>query len=109
MSSIPVCSEQDVRSGRGTRVRVNGEDLVLFRVDEHICAVANNCPHQHFAKLHDGLYENGIVTCPMHGWSFDVRTGAPVNAGGRLRTFPAEVRNGTVYVDPGTASSDDGR
>lgn len=99
MTRLAVCKELDVRSGRGLRVTLNGEDLVLFRADGKICAVANNCPHQHFAKLHDGLYENGIVTCPMHGWSFDVRTGASTNAGGRLKTFPAESVNGTVYVD----------
>lgn len=99
MTRRAVCKENDVRSGRGLRVSLNGEDLVLFRAEGEICAVANNCPHQHFAKLHDGLYENGIVTCPMHGWSFDVRTGVSTNASGRLRTFPVAVENGTVYID----------
>lgn len=99
MTRVAACKVDDVRSGRGRRVTVNGEDLVLFRADGDICAVENNCPHQHFAKLHDGLYENGVITCPMHGWAFNVKTGASTNAGGRLKTRPVVIENGTVYID----------
>ena len=34
----------------------------------------------------------------MHGWSYDVVTGKPVNAGGRLRTFAVRVDGKDVYV-----------
>ena len=45
------------------------------------------------------MFESGIVTCPMHGWAYDVRTGISTNADGRLKIFPAEVLDGKVFVD----------
>ncbi len=93
------CSASDVNDRRGKRVTVAGEDLVLFFAEGKICAVANFCPHQHFRKLHEGMFDNGIVTCPMHGWAYDVRTGISTNASGRLRTFPATVMNGKIMVE----------
>lgn len=93
-----VCNIEEVKTGRGKKVIVDGEDIVLFKIDEQICAIANHCPHQHFQKLHEGMYEDGVVTCPMHGWAYDVRTGISVNASGKLRTFETEVKNGKVFL-----------
>jgi len=96
-----VCTVDEVKEGRGKRVFADGEEIVLFKVNGTICAIANLCPHQRFRKLHEGMFENGIVTCPMHGWAYDVRTGMSVNASGRVKTFKTEVRNGNILiVDP---------
>lgn len=80
---------------------IGDEEIVLFKVGDNICAVANLCPHQRFRKLHEGMFENGIVTCPMHGWAYDVSTGISTNASGKLQTFRTEVRDGIIYlIDP---------
>lgn len=92
----------EIKTGRGKKVVVDGEEIVLFKVDNQVCAVLNLCPHQKFQKLHEGMFENGIVTCPMHGWSYDVRTGISTNADGRLKIFPVEVVNGIVIVEIGS-------
>ena len=86
----------EVTEGRGKRVRINGEEIVLFKVDGQICAIANMCPHQRFQLLHEGEFKDGIVTCPMHGWAYDVRTGVSVNASGKVRIFPVEIKNEKV-------------
>ena len=98
MNNVVVCNVDDVGRGRGKRVIVEDEDLVLFNVDGRVCAVRNMCPHQKFQKLHEGMFENGIVTCPMHGWSYDVRTGISTNADGKLKVYDTEVKNGKVIV-----------
>lgn len=99
MNKVHVCNIDEVKAGRGKKIIVDGEEIVLFKADEQIYAVLNLCPHQKFQKLHEGLFENGVVTCPMHGWSYDVRTGISTNADGRLKTFPVEVRDGKVIVE----------
>jgi nitrite reductase (NADH) small subunit len=96
---VPMCNIEEVHRGSGKRVVIYGEEIVLFRVGDEVCAILNVCPHQKFQKLHEGLFENGIVTCPMHGWAYDVRTGISTNADGRLKTFPVEVKDGKVIVD----------
>lgn len=94
-----VCSIDEIKEGRGKKAVVDNEEIVLFKVEGKIYAIANMCPHQRFQKLHEGMFENGIVTCPMHGWAYDVRTGVSVNASGRVKTFPTEVKNGMVLID----------
>jgi nitrite reductase (NADH) small subunit len=98
MNKVIVCNIDELKEGRGKRSVVNDEEIALFKVDEQICAISNMCPHQKFQKLHDGLFENGIVTCPMHGWAYDVRTGISTNASGRVKTFKTEVKNGKVFL-----------
>jgi len=93
-----VCNFDEVKEARGKRVVVEGEEIALFKVDGKVCAISNMCPHQKFQKLHDGMFENGIVTCPMHGWAYDVRTGISTNASGRVKVFETEVKNGEVIV-----------
>ena len=94
----PVAHIDDIGSGRGKRIKVEGEEIVLFKIEDGICAVSNHCPHQHFHMLHEGEFKDGIVTCPMHGWAYDVRTGMSTNASGRLKTFSVDVRDKKVFV-----------
>ncbi|MBI4418084.1 MAG: Rieske 2Fe-2S domain-containing protein [Ignavibacteriales bacterium] len=82
---------------------LGGEGGVLFFVDGKWFAARNRCPHQQFEKLHEGEVEGTIVTCPMHGWKFDLRSGLSVNAGGRLRMWNVVEKNGDVFVDRGEA------
>ncbi len=99
MSEHIVCSVDEVKSGRGKKVVIDGEEIALFKVDDEICAVSNMCPHQKFQKLHDGMFENGVVTCPMHGWSYDVRTGISTNASGKLKTYTTGIKNGKILLE----------
>jgi len=87
-----------MREGKGYLSRVDGEEVALFRVGNDFFAVRNLCPHQHFSMLHQGEVKGCVVTCPMHGWSFDLRTGFSTNASGRIKTYPVEVKDGSVYI-----------
>ncbi|HLD77450.1 MAG TPA: Rieske 2Fe-2S domain-containing protein, partial [archaeon] len=74
------------------------------RVGGKLCAFANTCPHMS-GPLGEGEVENGVVTCPLHGARFDVRSGANVGPtfGGEkvspIRVFAAKAENGAVFVD----------
>lgn len=98
MNDYIVCTESEVHEGRGKKVIVDGDEFALFKVEGKICAISNRCPHQQFQKLHEGIFENGIVTCPMHGWAYDVRTGVSTNASGKVRTIETVVKNGKVII-----------
>jgi len=96
-----------MREGKGYLSRVDGEEVALFRVGNDFFAVRNLCPHQHFSMLHQGEVKDCVVTCPMHGWSFDLRTGLSTNASGRLKMYPVEVKDGSVYIQTnGNADSE---
>lgn len=72
---VSVCRAADVpASGTGKVVEVNGRRVALFHVGGEVRAIDNTCAHK-AGPLGEGSCEDGIVTCPMHGWRYDVRTG----------------------------------
>ena len=84
---------------RGTLVHVDGEDIALFKRDGVVYALHNVCSHQHFSKLHDGEIKDLTVTCPMHGWTYDLKSGKAINGDGRVRRYDVRVKNGDVFLE----------
>lgn len=77
----------------------DGRALALFNIDGAIFATDDRCTHGD-ASLSEGFVEGCEVECPFHQGRFDVRTGAPTAAPCtiRLKTYPVEVRDGSVYL-----------
>ncbi len=66
----------DLRDGQ-LRVfpQLGDHGVVVCRVAGQLHAVEDNCSHRD-AKLSEGRLRGGLLTCPLHGAQFDVRTGA---------------------------------
>lgn len=94
-----LCKSIEVSSRHGFRVEVDIEhDLALFRVDGVVYCVSNVCPHKRIPVIYDGHIEQGIVTCPMHGWRYDVCTGKRDTGNSALQRYVVMEHNGWVYV-----------
>ena len=63
-----------IPAGAGRPLDVDGLRVALFNDGARLYAVDDRCPHRG-ASLGEGLLTAGTVTCPWHGWTFDVRTG----------------------------------
>lgn len=90
-------------------VRAGSRRLALYRVGQGIYATDNRCPHA-AASLALGELSGEVVSCPRHGWRFNVRTGACLEqAGWDVRTFPTRVVDGWIEVgcEPEGPSEDD--
>lgn len=74
---VTVGKVADFVPGRGRMVVVNGRHVALFRLDDGFFAIDNLCLHQ-AGPLCDGDIEGGVVTCPWHGWSYEIRSGTLV-------------------------------
>ena len=57
------------------RVVVDGEDVLLAKIDDEIFAVSDICTHSE-VSLSEGDIEGCAIECWLHGSSFDLRTGA---------------------------------
>jgi phthalate 4,5-dioxygenase len=71
---MPACLSEEVMEPGGTpvRVRLLGEDLVVFRDSEGRLGVLDEyCPHRR-ASLVFGRNEECGLRCLYHGWKFDV-------------------------------------
>lgn len=72
---VKVATTQDVAPGRAKMVAAGGRQIALFNVDGSFHAIDGICPHRG-APLSDGEIDGTRVTCPWHGATFDVTTGA---------------------------------
>lgn len=70
-----VGSAAAVRSGQPGKATVEGQKIALFAIGDEIVATNGRCPHAH-GPLHNGEVEGETLTCPWHGWSFNLRSGA---------------------------------
>ncbi len=71
---LVLAQTQDCPPGTGLEVVAGGRMIALFNVDGHFFALDGVCPHQG-GPLGKGELSGHIVTCPWHGWQFDVRSG----------------------------------
>lgn len=68
----------------------NGQEVAIFCVEGQWYAIDNSCPHEG-GPLGEGELEGDIVTCPWHGWQFNVKTGQGNNAYGEdVKRYPIE-------------------
>lgn len=71
---VPVAPAADVPDGEGREFTVEGRVLAVFHVGAEFFALDGICPHAG-GPLGQGTLSGCVVTCPWHGWQFDVRTG----------------------------------
>jgi nitrite reductase/ring-hydroxylating ferredoxin subunit len=88
----------DLPPGACARVELpDGDELAVYNVDGEFYAIENSCPHRG-APLSEGSLCGHVVECGLHGWEFDVRTGACLTVADRIKTYPLKIENGLVSV-----------
>lgn len=93
-----VCKLSSLKEKIGQRFFVDDVDVALFRVGDNVYALNNMCIHQKAGIIYDGYIEDGYVSCPAHGWQFNLETGK-VKAGIKgLDKYEVKVIDDYVYV-----------
>lgn len=87
---VRVARAADLPRGRMLEVTVGSRSIVLCHTREGWFAVDNVCTHA-YAKLSEGRLRKTKLVCPLHGGSFDCRTGAAIGS-------PAVAPLGTYVV-----------
>lgn len=98
-----------LREDRGVRAEIDGTAVAVFRVEGRVYVIDDTCPHAD-GSLAEGEVCGAIVTCPLHAWKFDVRTGDHAYTKKiRVRSWPARIVNGHIEVDVPVAGLGEGR
>ena len=71
----PIVVADELQEGVGTALTVNGTEVAVFRCRSQLYGLQNRCPHAG-GSLADGVVEGDEVICPLHGYRFNIRTGA---------------------------------
>ncbi len=95
-----VAAEADLFEGAGMSVTLENHDIAIFKLEEGVYAINNDCSHGN-AKLCDGFVEGNFVECPFHQAMFDVRNGSVQfgPATEAVQSWPVKIENGRVFLN----------
>jgi nitrite reductase/ring-hydroxylating ferredoxin subunit len=97
---VKVADAAELREEGRMVTRAGGRAIALFHHESEFQAVDNRCPHMGF-PLSDGTVDDGILTCHWHHARFELSCGDTFDPwADDVQSFPTEVRDGGVYVDP---------
>jgi nitrite reductase/ring-hydroxylating ferredoxin subunit len=95
---VAVARLDQVPPGKGTAVTGAGKALTLCNVDGTVYAIDDGCLPTG-AVLGTGTFEDKVVTCRSHGWTYGVTTGhtLPVPDDG-VSSSPVTTVDGKILV-----------
>jgi len=99
MTKRLVCRVADVpENGLRECEAEGGLRLVVANAGGEFFGFQAVCPHQD-VPLCEGLFDGSVLTCHMHLWQWDVRTGAPLGiAEAPLQRYPVTVEGDSLYL-----------
>lgn len=80
-------------------VKLGGKQIALFKTENGIVASNNRCPHQGFPLSEGHMSDDCVLTCNWHNWKFDLKSGETLVGGDKLRRYPVEIRDGSIWID----------
>ena len=105
---IDIAAAAECPPGTSIERVVDGQMVALANVDGVWHAIDGLCPHQG-GPLGAGMLCGTVLTCPWHGWQFDVTDGRHrLSASVRQTVHEAREDQGRVFVrlarprEPGT-------
>lgn len=94
---IRVGRVEDVPVLEGRSVAVGDRRIAVFRTAQGFHALDDACPHRG-GPLADGLVADSCVTCPLHGWRFELRSGAALGDHPGVAVHEVLERDGELWV-----------
>lgn len=119
MTRHRICSAEEIDDGERVLKDIAGREIAVFHVREEYVAVANYCVHAGGPVCEGQLSgtmaadsdawewtwerDGEILTCPWHGWEFDVLTGEFLSDDRfGLITYDVAVEDGDVFLVTGS-------
>ena len=89
---------EEMPPGTIREFQADGRMIALSNVDGRIYAMDNACMHRG-GPLGQGPLAGEVVTCPWHGWQFNVASGETCfNKAIKAKSYPVEVQGGDIVV-----------
>jgi nitrite reductase (NADH) small subunit len=100
---IAIAQVAECPPGKAVERIAGGRVVALFNVDGMFYALDGVCPHQG-GPLGQGRLTGQVVTCPWHGWQFDVTSGQHrLNPTCVQESLPVRVEGDRVLVHLGAS------
>jgi nitrite reductase (NADH) small subunit len=103
----------ELLEGERQLVELDGVEIAVFNVDGNLYAIANKCPHQGVPMVYGSIggtqlpsnpqeyvygLHNKIISCPLHGWEFDLKTGKTIFAPDKVSIKSYDIKEEEGYI-----------
>jgi nitrite reductase/ring-hydroxylating ferredoxin subunit/DMSO/TMAO reductase YedYZ heme-binding membrane subunit len=98
---IDVCDVSEMTDGFAKiKLLPDGKRVAVFLMEGQLSAISNACAHQN-GPLGEGRIIDCLVTCPWHGFQYNVRNGqSPAPFTEKVPTYNLRLQGTSVQVDP---------
>lgn len=91
MAEHKIAKASEIVAGTGKSFQVQGKNVAVFNLGGKYAAIDNVCKHKG-GSLGDGTLENDTVTCPLHGWQYNVTNGdCATNPAVKIDTYTVKL------------------
>lgn len=87
----------EIAPGDAKAVELDGRRIAIFNLDGNFYAIDDVCPHRGASLSRGAILDGGIVSCPLHNWEFDIRTGDMHSAPG-VESFAVKIEGDEIWV-----------
>lgn len=95
---VEVAQSEAIEEGCAIEVVIDDLILAVFRSDGQLFAIDGMCAHQG-GPIAAGTVQHGCVTCPWHGWQYELATGIQTISRQPLqKVFPVRELEGKIEV-----------
>jgi len=96
---VKVASLSELPHGSAKAVEVAGKAVALYNLGGEVYATENTCPHRG-GPLGEGDLAAQVITCPWHGFQYDVKTGTCLtNAALSLGCHKVRLEGDSILVE----------
>ncbi len=89
----------EIAPGQIREFQIDGHTVAIANLGGTFYAIDNTCLHRG-GPLGQGVLDGQKVTCPWHGWQFDVTTGkAALNPAVGVGCYRTEVHGDDLFVE----------
>lgn len=101
MNYIRIAKVSDFQGIRIKSFKVLARNIgIVKNADGTFFATEISCKHQN-ADLSAGQMKGDILTCPRHGWTYNIRTGQCLNHDSTpLRRYALKIEGDDIFVSP---------
>jgi nitrite reductase/ring-hydroxylating ferredoxin subunit/multimeric flavodoxin WrbA len=99
-----LCLTSEILEGKSKSFSISDErglrgDIAVFNINGKYHAISDTCVHKG-GPLSQGILKGDVVTCPWHGWKYNVRTGkSPHKGGDSVNGLATKVIGNKLYIN----------
>jgi nitrite reductase (NADH) small subunit len=99
MPLLRATKTSEIAPGQIREFQIDGHTVAIANLAGSFYAIDNMCLHRG-GPLGQGIMDGQKVTCPWHGWQFDVTNGkAALNPAVGVSCYRVEVRGDDLWVE----------